>query len=57
MAICFAQLMRRCGGTMSPSFSILCSGPYGQNSMIIQKTGANVHTPLLAKGNEKKKKN
>ena len=46
-AICFDQSIKRFGGTLSvPSRRKLKSGPYGQYSMMIQKQGDWVHTPL-----------
>lgn len=45
-AICFAHETIRTGCTTFSSFRIFCSGPNGQNSIIIQNTGDWVQTPL-----------
>lgn len=45
-AICLDQETKRDGNMTCSSFSIFCNGPYGQNSMMMQKTGDCVQTPL-----------
>ena len=47
MAICLVQLTSFLGGTSLPSRSRLNNGPYGQYSMMMQKQGAWVLTPLI----------
>lgn len=39
-AICLAQETSLIGCTISSSFKMVCNGPYGQNSIIMQNTGA-----------------
>lgn len=45
-AICLDQETKRDGNMTCSSFNMSCSGPYGQYSMMMQKTGDCVETPL-----------